>query len=698
MRYSWRILKSLFIGVGLCWLVARLPAYAAAADLAAEQHQDDVVIIATRIPEPALALPVSVDRVDRTRLRQGQLQVNLSESLMAVPGVSAQERQNYAQDLQLSVRGFGARSSFGVRGLRLYADGIPATMPDGQGQFSHFDLSAADRIEVLRGPFSALYGNSSGGVIALYTEDAPPSAQWTGAAHYGSFGTRRLNFKGMGQPKGINLVVDIAHFETDGFRDHSAATRDTVNIKARWALSAKSSLTLVANHLDLPEAQDPLGLTRAQLAAAPRQAGTNAVAYNARKSIAQDQLGALYQCQLTATDTLTALVYGGGRDTTQYQAVPKASERPLLAPGGVIELRRGYWGADLHLTAQRRLGASAMRWAAGISVEGLSEGRRGYLNFSGNQLGIEGALRRSESNQVYDLDEYLQVQWDPNQRWRTLMGLRNSLVQVRTLNHLAAAAPALSSTQYHALNPVAGLTYRSAWGPSWYASFGKGFETPTLNELAYRSTDGTVPGLNLGLQAARSAHYELGVKAASAASTVALTGFYIQTVDELAAKASQFGRTVYQNIPGTRRKGVEFEWARVWTSAFSTHWVYTHLQALTLQGTYLPAVPRSNLYVGLTWRHPARGLSATLEVIDRSKIFVDDRNSDAAVGYWLGNLHLDLEHRHRQWNITESLRVNNLGNRRYVGSVIVNDNNGRYFEPEPGRTAYVILTATRSGL
>jgi iron complex outermembrane receptor protein len=152
---------------------------------------DSVVVTATRIAENSRDLPVSVDRIDAQTIRDGQLQVNLSESLMTVPGVSAQSRQNYAQDLQLSVRGFGARSSFGVRGIRLYSDGIPGTMPDGQGQFSQFDLSSADHIEVLRGPFSALYGNSSGGVIAIFTEDAKPGYLVGAAAEYGAFNTQR---------------------------------------------------------------------------------------------------------------------------------------------------------------------------------------------------------------------------------------------------------------------------------------------------------------------------------------------------------------------------------------------------------------------------------------------------------------------------------------------------------------------------
>lgn len=175
-----------------------------------------MVVTATRVAEDSRDLPLSIDRIDAPTLRSGQPQVNLSESLLTVPGVSAQSRQNYAQDLQLSVRGFGARSSFGVRGVRLYSDGIPGTMPDGQGQFSQFDLGSADHIEVLRGPFSALYGNSSGGVIAVFTEDARPGYLIGGTADYGSFDTHRYALKTTGDNGAVNYVVDASHFETNG--------------------------------------------------------------------------------------------------------------------------------------------------------------------------------------------------------------------------------------------------------------------------------------------------------------------------------------------------------------------------------------------------------------------------------------------------------------------------------------------------
>jgi iron complex outermembrane receptor protein len=657
---------------------------------------DTIVITGPRVPESSAQLPMSVDRLDSQQIRQGQLQVNLSESLDMLPGVNAQQRQNYAQDLQISVRGFGARSSFGVRGVRLYTDGIPATMPDGQGQVSHFDLGSAGRIEVLRGPFSALYGNSSGGVISLYTEDAPPDASVTVSATAGSLGLQRYALKAMGRPGGVNLVVNAAHFAIDGYREHSAAERNTLNAKAAWQLDSASKLTLVANAINMPDAQDPLGLTRAQLTADPAQAGTNAIAYNTRKSVSQEQGGATYEHAFGTGDALVVLAYGGHRHTTQFQAILQSVQlaRPTH-PGGVIDLDRNYGGGDLHYSAQRALAGGSLQLTGGVSYDVLDEARKGYLNVSGEQLGVQGELRRDETNDVYDLDEYLQAQWDSGERWLAMLGARNSLVDVSSHNHLAAAGSGdPGAVRYTAFTPVAGLTLRAAPKVNVYAAYGKGFETPTLSELAYRSTDGSLPGLKFGLQPARSDNYELGAKLTGPRLQATLAGFYIDTHDELAVLSSSGGRTVYQNIVDTQRRGAELAMQAALPARLQLRLAYTWIEAVTATDKRLPAVPANTVYAALTWTHPSGNLSVTLEGLGRSRFYVNDANSDAAAGYAMLGLRCDLQQQRGAWRFSESVRVDNLGDRSYVGTVIVNESNARYFEPGPGRTAYLLVTAS----
>ncbi len=370
----------------------------------------------------------------------------------------------------------------------------------------------------------------------------------------------------------------------------------------------------------------------------------------------------VYDDKLSAADDIVAAAYTGHRATTQFQAIPQSTQQAApLYPGGVIDLDRSYWGLDAHVTDQRTLNGTPLLLVAGLSYDDLAEARKGYLNYSGSQLGVQGALRRDEANHVYDFDQYLQVQWDPADRWRLIAGVRNSLVDVTSHGHLAVLDAADSEVRYSAVNPVAGVTYRATSAVNVYGSYGKGFETPTLNDLAYRSVDGSLPGLNLGLQPARSDNFEVGVKAGNEFVHANLAAFYTKTVHELAVLQNSGGRSVNQNIGETTRRGLELELDARWASGFSAHVAYTYIKAVVAQayftcvtapcnplanpggpppanyrpvaeGNFLPAVARNVLYLGMSWNYAPLGFSTTLETLNRAKIYADDRNTDAASG------------------------------------------------------------------
>jgi iron complex outermembrane receptor protein len=683
----------------------------APADAAGTAQLSTVVVTATRIAQDSQALPMSVDRIDSAAIHQGQSQVNLSESLETVPGVSVQSRQNYAQDLQISSRGFGARSSFGVRGVRLYSDGIPGTMPDGQGQFSQFDLGSADHIEVLRGPFSALYGNSSGGVIAVFTQDGPPGFELGSTLEYGSLNTQRYAALVGGDTGPVNYIMDVSHFQTDGYRRHSEAQRNLFNSKVRVKLDDVSQVTFVANAIEMPFVQDPLGLTAAQVVANPIQAGTGADMFNTRKALTQEQLGLTYDRDFGANDSLVAMVYSGHRQTTQFQSIPLATQAAPTSPGGVIDLARNYSGTDVHFTDRREFLGTTLTTTAGASYDELDEHRRGYLNYVGTDLGVEGALRRYETNLVHDLDEYLQEQWDLTQKLHATAGVRNSVVDIGSHSHLSVSgALPLSGTRYSATNPVAGLSYGITDNINTYASFGRGFETPTLNELAYRSVNGSLPGLNFGLQPARSNDYEVGVKTRGPDFQADAAVFFIRTEDELGVLQSSGGRSVYENIGATQRQGAELGVTAFLPANFEARVAYSYLRAVVEDayagcagtpcaptvipaGNYLPAVPENILYAGMTWRNAPSGFFATLETLVRSRIYADDRNTGYAGGYWTENLRAGFEQKSPGWQTSESLRIENMFNKAYAGSVIVNDANSRFFEPAPGFGVFVMFEA-----
>ena len=332
---------------------------AGAAALAASSHAADavaplagvVVVSASRVEHNSFDLPASIDVIDAARIRDGQMRVNASEALSSVPGLVAQNRQNYAQDLQISSRGFGARSAFGVRGVRLISDGVPASMPDGQGQPSAFNLDMAERIEVLRGPFSAIYGNHSGGVIQLFTRDGRGRPTLELNQSGGSDGVRKTDMNVQGASGGVGYVIDASSFKTDGYRAHSAATRDQGFVKLTMAPAPGGKLTLVANSLQQGGTQDPLGVIWATYLRDPRagEIDTNDTAtpkrtfaerYDTRKNIRHQQIGVAYD-QAFGDDRLHVMVYGGNRQVTQFQAFSKAFQAPATHSGGVVDFDLG---------------------------------------------------------------------------------------------------------------------------------------------------------------------------------------------------------------------------------------------------------------------------------------------------------------------------------------------------------------------
>ena len=673
---------------------------AAAADEPAPQT---VVVTAARSERGLAELPLSADVLQADALHTGQPKVNLSESLVRVPGLAVQNRQNYAQDLQVSSRGFGARSTFGVRGLRFVVDGIPATLPDGQAQVSHIDLGSAGRIEVIRGPFSVLYGNAAGGVVSVDTEEADNGQTLSADLSVGSDRWQRLGLKAMGVAGTLHYTLSGAHFSTAGSREHSAASRDNQNARLRIAIDAQSELLLVANAVQMPEVQDPLGLNRTQFEADPRQADTAALRFNTRKSVSQTQLGLRYRHQLGERDTLHWMAYGGDRGTRQFQSIPPAAQQVPTSPGGVIDLARAYSGTDLRWTHSGGNDAAPWRLHMGLAFDRVRETRHGYENFMGGQLGVQGALRRDELNQATSLDPYLQIEWQPGPRWLLLAGWRASRVAVRSDDAYIVPGNGNDSggVVYRDRTPVLGITLKATPSLNLYAGLGQGFETPTLSELAYRSTDGSDTGLNLGLRPARSRHGEIGVKAWLAPGVHArVAAFAVRTDDELTVQNNSGGRSVFQNAGRTRRRGVEAtleaQSARglgLLLSVASLHAVYADAfcsgpcgGGTVAAGSRLPGAPAHTVYAELSWRDAASGASAALEARQVGRVFVDDRNTNAAPAYAVFNLRATLERSFGPWRLQGFVRGDNLGDRHYAGSVIVNDGNGRFFEPAPGRS------------
>ncbi|ENZ5747626.1 TonB-dependent receptor PqqU [Klebsiella pneumoniae] len=670
--------------------------------IAAAQAADEQTMVVTAAPTTVSELdtPATVSVVNGDEMRQAAPRVNLSESLGAVPGLQVQNRQNYAQDLQLSIRGFGSRSTYGVRGLRIYVDGIPATMPDGQGQTSNIDIGSVDTIEVLRGPFSALYGNSSGGVINVTSQTGtqPPTVE--ASSYYGSFGTWHYGMKatgavGDGSHAGdVDYTVSTNRFTTHGYRDHSGARKNLANARLGVRINDVSKLTLLLNSVDI-KANDAGGLTADEWRDNPRQS-PRGDQYNTRKNTRQTQAGLRYERQLSAQDDLSVMMYAGERETTQFQSIPRAPQLKPSHAGGVIDLTRHYQGIDTRLTHRGEL-LVPVTLTAGLDYENMSERRKGYENFvmvnGAPQYGEQGALRRNERNLMWNVDPYLQTQWQLTDKLSLDAGVRYSSVWFDSNDYYITPGNGDDSgdASYHKWLPAGSLKYALTDAWNVYLSAGRGFETPTINELSYRSDNQS--GLNFGLKPSTNDTVEIGSKTRIGNGLFTAALFQTNTDNEIVVDSSSGGRTSYKNAGKTRRQGMELGLDQQFGESWRLKAAWTWLDATyrtnvcddaSCNGNRIPGIARNMGYASFGYQ-PEQGWYAGSDIRYMSDIMANDENTAKAPSWTVVGLTTGYKWSYGRMDMDLFGRIDNLFDREYVGSVIVNESNGRYYEPAPGR-------------
>ena len=416
----------------------------------------------------------------------------------------------------------------------------------------------------------------------------------------------------------------------------------------------------------------------------------------------QNQAGATLEHRLESGGTLSANVYSGMRAIKQFLSIPLSVQ--LSSPtqsGGVVDLNRDFGGGGLRYTRDASLAGRPLTLNFGAEYERMAEHRRGYIN----DLGVEGALRRDEDDTVSSSAVYAQAQWHFAAKWIALGGVRANRVAFDSVDHYIVPGNPDDSggRNFNATTPVIGLLYRAAPATSVYVNYGRGFETPTFAEMAYNPSGAT--GLNFGLEPSKSRSTEVGVKTLIG-SRVRLnaTLYNVETENEIVVDTSSGGRTTYTNAGRTRRRGIELsagaslplgiEASLAWT-ILNTEVLdgYTSSSGDVAAGNVLPGVPRATLYGKLSWRAPASGFNVLLEAQHRSQVAVDDVNSAYADAYTVANFAFGFEQRAGKWDTSEFVRVNNLADTKYIGSVIVNASADRYYEPAPGRNAMVGVQA-----
>ncbi|CAM0639069.1 TPA: TonB-dependent receptor [Acinetobacter baumannii] len=654
---------------------------------------------ATRTDTGYLQTPASVFRIEAPQVDSSS-QVNLTEVVKGIPSLQIRNRENYAQDLQLSMRGFGARSTFGVRGIRLYVDGIPATMPDGQGQTSNIDLSSLDHVEVLTGPFSSLYGNSSGGTILTSTKEGQGKDSIELSYSGGSHDKSRAGLVLQGGAKGANepsYIISSSYFDTDGYREHSGAEKVLNNAKLSWNLDDGSKINWVTNYVKI-NADDPGGLTRADWQNNPKQVVQNVLDYNARKEIEQTQTGLTWSKPINDQHELYAMTYMGQRQVTQYQSIPDTVQKNPNTPyqaGGVIDFKRNYYGADFRWTGKELLPNTTL--SIGVALDAMKEDRQGYQNFNDTgDKGVKGALRCDEDNTLWNIDPYVQASWQFLPTWRLDTGVRYSNVHYKSKDYYIVGLNGDNSgkTSYEEVLPSVALSWQITPEVLAYASYAKGFETPTFTEMAYPAQGGAS---TLDLKPSTSDTYETGLKSQNQLGDFTLAVFQTKTKNDIVSAESFGGRSTFRNADKTLREGVEFAWNKKLWRDLTAIASYTYLDATfdstvpaagkiseIPEGNAIPGIAKNQAYVSLAWQ-PSHGLYGGVDVQYMDKVYVNDTNSDAAPSYSVTSANVGYAWVMGYWKVNSFARVDNLFDRNYAGSVIVNDGNSRYFEPADGR-------------
>jgi len=656
---------------------------------------NEILVQSGRLEQKQFDAPASVFTVDADTLRNSGAQVNISDVLNRAPGVVALNRNNYAQDIQISIRGFGARSAFGLRGIRLITDGIPASMPDGQGQASTVSMTSTDRMEVLTGPLAQLYGNASGGVIQTFTREAGEKPEAQVSMYAGSFGMTRTDWQFSQRSSNVGLVADYSTFAIDGYRTNSDAKRQQLNSVITVDAKPDTRFKFIVNVFEMPYANDALGLTAAQLAADPSQAGTNAVVRRTRKTVKQEQVGAVAEHRVDSDLQLQARIYGGTRTNLQYQATNMWTG-----------LERRYEGMGVQANGKAHVfDGQRMNWVMGVDFDHAQEQRQGGAAAIGEK---SGALTRNELNEATNRDYFAQANWSLGERYTLTTGARQSNVTLKSRDDMTTGVDGSGSVTYKATSPVVGLTWHAQNNLNLYINQGKGFETPTMAEAAYSrdANNNFVEKFNPNLLASTSKHLELGAKWLPSPSTrLDAAWFQIDTDNEIVAALSSNGKTAYANAAQTKRDGFEL----ALRNQHSAHW-RTQASATVMNATYqagsanysptngnsLPAIPKRQLFAALQWSEkgfaqaghkPALGLETCLEMISRSHMWANDTNSSTSADYALASGYSQLNARVRQRYQVGSARVeafvgiDNLTNKDTVSSVIVNQSSKQYFEP-----------------
>lgn len=659
----------------------------------AEQLQD-ITVQATRVDKSLYEIPASVGYVSKDDIQLGQQQLGLDESLDKVPGIFMQNRYNFNQDLSISIRGFGI-AEFGIRGVKIYVDGIPGTLPDGQGGIDNIDIGSIDHMEVIRGPSSSLYGTASGGVINLYSEDGPAIPFVEGRASFGSDNFSQMQVKTGGQKNDLNYLVSFSRLDFEGFRPHGRTERHILNSKFRWDIDNTSDLTVTANILNKPIAEDPGSVNRAQYETAYGSARANNITYDAEETADQQQFGLVYHKAFNAKHEITARNY--------YVFRQFANKLPFGAPfsqGGMVAFDRFYTGGGLQYTYNDQFFGHHNRFTTGFDIDSQMDDRQNFQN----QFGTKGPLSLNQNEDVFSWGAFLQNEFSITDNLELTFGVRYDEVKFDfTDKFLSDGSDDSGKVKFDHWSPQAGLLWKFRDWANLYGSVSTSFETPTSTEFSVPAGGG---GFNTSLDAQTATNYEVGIKGVLPGQvTYQLSIFTADVTNEiLPAGTNGFGNIFFNNAGKSSRKGVEAGLSFRPLQGLEVSLAYTYSEfkfdsfidptvPVDYSGNKIPGAPEQFGNVEIAYYSPS-GFYTVFNTQVTDRIYVDNANSDTAPGYFVSNIRTGVTGNIGNTEISPFLGVNNIFNKKYVANVRINDGNSRFFDPAPGFSVYAGISVT----
>ncbi len=642
-----------------------------------------VTVTSGRLPMRDNRLPAALTVVDGYRLQTGQAQLSLHESLGAVPGLWAMNPDNYAQDLRISIRGFGARAAFGIRGIRVLVDGIPESTPDGQADVDNLDPSMMQRMEVLRGPASGLYGNAAGGVISLQTEQAANLPLAEAQVLVGSFGFRGYKFRSGFQKNKLSAVLSLSRNETDGYRDHSRMENLILNAKIGLAIDSLTQLSVLFNYGNSPQADDPGGLTQAQVEANRQQAGANNLKFNTGEAVEQGRLGVVFEKKI------------GKHQLFARTFITKRQLDNLLAfeAAGAGQLNRTFAGASLQYTFAQKWNGGEYRVKVGFDLENQEDRRQRF----DNKITERGKQTLDQIESFKNAAVFITQELSVKNKLTLLVGTRFDAIKLGAADQFLTDGDQSGERKYQRFNPSVGLSYAISPKTNLYTNLASSFESPTLSELSNNPTG--IGGFNPDLNPQKAVNYEVGIKhflGSHIRLDVAI--FQVSVQDELVPyQLKEFpGRVFYRNAGNSQRRGVEVGISASLTKGLVffgnytySDFVYKNYQttAGTFDGKSLPGIPKHTAYGELRY-FAQNGLFGIVQVRHASQLFADDANAVVSNAFTILNLRAGYQLKISKLQTELFGGINNLLNVVYNGNVQLNAAGGRYFEPASGRYAY----------